>query len=88
MYARTAQTEEDIRSFAVEVNALCRIRHENIQLFMGVCLDLPQNSLGIVMRLVTITRLHHASFSQNPMASPFEALPPLILLPSTTLQWS
>lgn len=50
VYTRTAHTVEELRSFAVEVNGLCRIRHENIQLFMGVCLDLPHNSLGIVMR--------------------------------------
>lgn len=50
IHQRSSQKQEDIHSFAREINTLCRIRHENIQLFMGVCLDLPDDKLGIVMR--------------------------------------
>lgn len=50
MYSCAPHSEEDVDSFVSEVNTLCRIRHENIQLFMGVCLDLPADSMGVVMR--------------------------------------
>ncbi|XP_019852299.1 PREDICTED: kinase suppressor of Ras 1-like [Amphimedon queenslandica] len=50
VHQRTIKRQEDVRSFANEVNTLCCIRHENIQLFMGVCLDLPAgDTFGIIM---------------------------------------
>jgi hypothetical protein len=50
VHERSSESLEDVRSFVNEVNTLCKIRHENVQLFMGICLDLPDNKLGLIMR--------------------------------------
>ena len=52
VYIRTRKPsgEDDFRIFLDEVATLSCIRHENIQLFMGVCLDMDGGALGIIMR--------------------------------------
>ena len=40
--------EDEVPTFFTEVNKLSRIRHENVALFMGACLDYP--NLAVVTR--------------------------------------
>ena len=58
IYQSSLDNSDDIHSFVSEVKALCRIRHENIQLFMGVCVDLPDKQVGIVMSDLKGIQLH------------------------------
>ena len=50
VYQRSLNNVEDTKEFISDVKNLCKIRHENIQLFMGVCIDMPENDVAIVMR--------------------------------------
>ncbi len=47
---RTPMGAGDFGYFLDEVATLSSIRHENIQLFMGVCLDMDGGTLAIIMR--------------------------------------
>ena len=49
VHTRRASTEQEYQDFVSEVQTLCRIRHEKIQLFMGVCFDLKPERLAIVV---------------------------------------
>ncbi|CAI8058479.1 hypothetical protein GBAR_LOCUS31801 [Geodia barretti] len=48
--SREARSGYDTRCFCHEVAALNKIRHESIQLFMGITLDMGGGHLGLVMR--------------------------------------
>ena len=52
VYQRSLRGSEDRKDFVSEVKNLCKIRHENIQLFMGVCIDVPGDGVAVVMRWV------------------------------------
>ena len=45
-----ARTRLNTRYFCQEVSTLKKIRHESIQLFMGMTLDMDGGRLGLVMR--------------------------------------
>ena len=47
-----AQEVQDLGCFLEEVATLTCIRHENIQLFMGVCLNMTGGTLAVVVRCV------------------------------------
>ena len=47
---RKANDLQDLSVFLDEVATLTRIRHENIQLFMGMCLDMDGGTLAVVTR--------------------------------------
>ncbi len=50
VYQRSINDIEATKEFVSGIKTLCKIRHENIQLFMGVCIDMPENDVAIVMR--------------------------------------
>lgn len=54
VHMRTAREVQDFGYFLEEVATLSCIRHENIQLFMGVCLDMTGGTLAIMMRCVML----------------------------------
>jgi len=54
VHMRTAREVQDFDYFLEEVATLSCIRHENIQLFMGVCLDMTGGTLAIMMRCVML----------------------------------
>lgn len=54
VHMRTAREVQDFDYFLEEVATLSYIRHENIQLFMGVCLDMTGGTLAIMMRCVML----------------------------------
>ena len=49
VHARLSSDEESFQSVLSDVNTLSNIRHENIQLFLGVCHDLHVDCVSIVM---------------------------------------
>ena len=49
VHARYSNTNESYRSILADVSTLTNIRHENIQLFLGVCHDLHSDYISIVM---------------------------------------
>ncbi|KAL5486637.1 hypothetical protein EMCRGX_G019144 [Ephydatia muelleri] len=49
VHTRRASTEREYQDFVSEVQTLCRIRHEKIQLFMGVCFDLTPDRLDLAI---------------------------------------
>jgi hypothetical protein len=40
----------ELNVYIQEATTLSKIRHENVQLFLGVCLDLNPDSVALVMR--------------------------------------
>ncbi len=48
--SRKVREVEDLTCFLEEVTTLSCIRHENIQLFMGACLNVQEGVLAIVLR--------------------------------------
>ena len=44
-------TKQDVEEFLKEVSVLSMIRHENVVLFMGACLEPP--NLAVITRYVT-----------------------------------
>lgn len=50
VHTRKANDFQDLSVFLDEVATLTRIRHENIQLFMGMCLDMDGSNLAVVTR--------------------------------------
>ena len=44
-----ARSSSDRQSTIAEVHTLSNIRHENIQLFLGVCPDMHSDCIAIVM---------------------------------------
>lgn len=49
VHARRSQDAETAQSIFMEANILSHIRHESIQLFLGICPDLQSNYTSIVM---------------------------------------
>ncbi|XP_071965062.1 kinase suppressor of Ras 2-like isoform X2 [Antedon mediterranea] len=59
IHTREVQTEED---FLEEISMLSKIRHENIALFMGACIDAPNFCVVTSIRGVSLyDRIHRAS---------------------------
>ena len=52
VYQRTLVDSGEKKDFVSEVKTLCKIRHENVQLFMGVCIDMPEDNVALIMRYV------------------------------------
>ena len=73
--AREARSSLDARWFCQEVTTLNKIRHESIQLFMGMTLDMGGGHLGLVMSPLKGESLHtrlHAHGHQFSMTSKFK----------------
>lgn len=49
-FNKTATTEEDMSQFRKEIAQFTKIRHENIMLFMGACIE--PNNLAVITRYV------------------------------------
>jgi len=49
VHAKPSQSQESIHSILMEATMLSHIRHENIQLFLGICPNLRTNYTSIVM---------------------------------------
>jgi len=49
VHAKPSQSQESIHSILMEATTLSHIRHENIQLFLGICPNLHTNYTSIVM---------------------------------------
>ena len=49
VHSRRSSDDELIRGISSDVQTLSCIRHENIQLFLGVCHDLHSDCISIVM---------------------------------------
>lgn len=49
IHSRRSSDDELVQGIASDIDALSYIRHENIQLFLGVCHDLHSDSISIVM---------------------------------------
>lgn len=58
IHTRRRSTREDVEEFLKEVSVLSMIRHENVVLFMGACLEPP--NLAVITRY---TPCFFASFS-------------------------
>lgn len=48
IHTRRRSTKEDVEEFLKEVSVLSMIRHENVVLFMGACLEPP--NLAVITR--------------------------------------
>ena len=48
IHARQKSAEQDLDEFLKEVSVLSMIRHENVVLFMGACLEPP--NLAVITR--------------------------------------
>ena len=49
VHTRLSISQESHQSVMSEVSKLTHIRHENIQLFLGVCFDMHMDYIAIVM---------------------------------------
>lgn len=49
VHSRRSSDDDLVRGIASDVQTLSCIRHENIQLFLGVCHDLHSDYISIVM---------------------------------------
>ena len=49
IHSRRSSDDELVQAIASDIDALSCIRHENIQLFLGVCHNLHYDSISIVM---------------------------------------
>lgn len=49
VHALCSNTEETYHSILADVSTLSNIRHENIQLFLGVCHDLHSDYISIIV---------------------------------------
>jgi len=49
VHAKPSQSQESIHSILMEATTLSHIRHENIQLFLGICPNLHTDYTSIVM---------------------------------------
>ena len=52
IHIRLVQEVQDLGYFLEEVAILTCIRHENIQLFMAICLNMTGGTLAVVMKCV------------------------------------
>lgn len=50
VYQRQDTQQAVLNFYIKEAYTLSKIRHENIQLFLGVCLDLGCDSVSLIMR--------------------------------------
>ena len=49
VHERRSMQQSVLNFYIKEAHTLSKIRHENIQLFLGVCLDLHPDSVSLVM---------------------------------------
>ena len=49
IHSRRSTSDDLVKGIASDVDTLSSIRHENIQLFLGVCHDLHSDYISIVM---------------------------------------
>ena len=52
VHQRQSTKQTELNFYIREAHTLSKIRHENVQLFLGVCLDLRPDSVALVMRYV------------------------------------
>ena len=50
VHQRQSPLQTNLTSYIREAHTLSKIRHESVQLFLGVCLDLHPDSVALVMR--------------------------------------